>query len=130
MGRLLSVNVGLPREVTWQGGAVDTAIWKVPSEGPCMVRQVSVEGDGQGNSIGHGGERFARPPLTLGGHEQLTTSAFEAAGPSVLGYRHDWSEPAIRLWNYARLVRDRPTLGAPGGQKYNCKNLLKRARAV
>ena len=59
MGRLLSVNVGLPRDVTWQGRTVHTAIWKAPVEGPCMARRLNLEGDGQGDLNGHGGERRA-----------------------------------------------------------------------
>jgi ferredoxin-NADP reductase/MOSC domain-containing protein YiiM len=59
MGRLLSVNVGLPRDLTWQGRTVHTAIWKAPVEGPRMVRRLNVDGDGQGDLTGHGGERRA-----------------------------------------------------------------------
>jgi ferredoxin-NADP reductase/MOSC domain-containing protein YiiM len=59
MGRLLSVNVGLPRDVAWQGKTVHTAIWKTPVEGQRMVRRLNVEGDGQGDLNGHGGERRA-----------------------------------------------------------------------
>jgi ferredoxin-NADP reductase/MOSC domain-containing protein YiiM len=59
MGRLLSVNVGLPRDVIWQGRTVHTGVWKAPVEGPRMVRRLNVEGDGQGDSSGHGGERRA-----------------------------------------------------------------------
>lgn len=59
MGRLLSVNVGLPRDVTWQGRTVHTAIWKAPVEGPRMVRRLNVDGDAQGDLNGHGGERRA-----------------------------------------------------------------------
>ena len=59
MGRLLSVNVGLPRDITWQGKTVHTAIWKAPVEGPCMVRRLNLDGDGQGDLAGHGGERRA-----------------------------------------------------------------------
>jgi MOSC domain-containing protein YiiM/ferredoxin len=59
MARLLSVNVGLPRDVTWQGRTVHTAIWKAPVEGPRMVRRLNVEGDGQRDLTGHGGERRA-----------------------------------------------------------------------
>jgi len=59
MGRLLSVNVGLPRDVTWQGRTVHTGIWKAPVEGPRMVRRLNIEGDGQGDLAGHGGERRA-----------------------------------------------------------------------
>jgi ferredoxin-NADP reductase/MOSC domain-containing protein YiiM len=59
MGRLLSVNVGLPRDITWQGRTVHTAIWKAPVVGPRMVRRLNVDGDGQGDLNGHGGERRA-----------------------------------------------------------------------
>jgi len=59
MGRLLSVNVGLPRDVTWQGKTVHTGIWKTPVKGPRMVRRLNIDGDGQGDLTGHGGERRA-----------------------------------------------------------------------
>src|SRR3974390_710368 len=59
MAHLLSVNVGLPREVTWQGKTVHTAVWKVPVEGPRMVRRLNIDGDGQGDLAGHGGEHRA-----------------------------------------------------------------------
>src|ERR1700761_8279867 len=59
MGRLLSVNVGLPRDVAWQGRTVHTAIWKTPVEGPRMVRRLNIDGDGQGDPVGHGGARRA-----------------------------------------------------------------------
>jgi ferredoxin-NADP reductase/MOSC domain-containing protein YiiM len=59
MGRLLSVNVGLPRDITWQGKTVHTGIWKAPVKGPRMVRHLNIDGDGQGDLAGHGGERRA-----------------------------------------------------------------------
>ena len=59
MGRLLSVNVGLPRDIAWQGKTVHTGIWKAPVEGPRMVRRLNIDGDGQGDLNGHGGERRA-----------------------------------------------------------------------
>src|SRR4051794_11134502 len=59
MRRLLSVNVGLPRDIAWQGKAVHTGIWKAPVEGPRMVRRLNIDGDGQGDLNGHGGERRA-----------------------------------------------------------------------
>src|SRR5246500_2532549 len=58
-GSLLSVNVGLPRDVSWQGRTVHTAVWKRPVEGPRLVRRLNVEGDGQGDLGGHGGEQRA-----------------------------------------------------------------------
>src|ERR1700759_5126614 len=59
MARLLSVNVGLPRDVAWQGRTVHTAVWKAPVQGPAMVRRLNIDGDGQGDLAGHGGEHRA-----------------------------------------------------------------------
>ena len=59
MPRLLSVNVGLPRDVTWNGKTVRTAIWKSPVAGRQMVRKLNVVGDAQGDLAGHGGEQRA-----------------------------------------------------------------------
>jgi ferredoxin-NADP reductase/MOSC domain-containing protein YiiM/ferredoxin len=59
MARLLSVNVGLPRDIAWQGRTVHTAVWKAPVQGPRMVRRLNIDGDGQGDLHGHGGEHRA-----------------------------------------------------------------------
>jgi ferredoxin-NADP reductase/MOSC domain-containing protein YiiM len=59
MARLLSVNVGLPRDITWQGKIVHTAVWKSPVEGTRIVRRLNIDGDGQGDLHGHGGEHRA-----------------------------------------------------------------------
>src|SRR5215217_4226792 len=59
IGRLLSVNVGGPREVEWQGRTVRTAIWKEPVTGPRMVRRINIDGDDQADLAGHGGEHRA-----------------------------------------------------------------------
>ncbi len=59
MLQLLSVNVGLPRDVPWQGKAVYTGVWKHSVPGPQMVRRLNVDGDGQGDLNGHGGEQRA-----------------------------------------------------------------------
>jgi len=58
-GRLLSVNVGLPQDVTWHGRTVHTAVWKQPVDGPRQVRRLNIDGDGQGDLAGHGGEQRA-----------------------------------------------------------------------
>ncbi len=58
-GRLLSVNVGRPREVPWQGKTVRTAIWKDPVAGPRMVQRLNIDGDDQGDRVAHGGEHRA-----------------------------------------------------------------------
>ena len=59
MARLLSVNVGLPRDIPWQGKTVHTAVWKEPVQGRRMVRRLNIDGDGQGDLAGHGGEHRA-----------------------------------------------------------------------
>jgi len=59
VARLLSVNVGLPRDIAWQGRTVHTGIWKTPVTGPRMVRRLNIDGDGQGDLAGHGGEHRA-----------------------------------------------------------------------
>jgi ferredoxin-NADP reductase/MOSC domain-containing protein YiiM/ferredoxin len=59
MPRLISVNVGLPRDVSWRGATVHTAIWKSPVPDRRMVRRLNIDGDGQGDLAGHGGEHRA-----------------------------------------------------------------------
>jgi ferredoxin-NADP reductase/MOSC domain-containing protein YiiM len=59
MARLVSINVGLPRDVAWRGEKVHTAVWKQPVEGRVAVRRLNVAGDGQGDLAGHGGEHRA-----------------------------------------------------------------------
>jgi len=59
MAQLLSLNVGLPREVTWNGKSVRTAIWKSPVQGRRIVRKLNIDGDGQADLAGHGGEQRA-----------------------------------------------------------------------
>ena len=59
MARLLSVNVGLPRDIEWKGRTVHTAIWKDPVPGRCRVSRLNLAGDGQGDLAGHGGEQRA-----------------------------------------------------------------------
>lgn len=59
VGSLLSVNVGLPRNVDWNGRTVYTGIWKSPVPGPQAVRRLNIDGDGQGDAAGHGGENRA-----------------------------------------------------------------------
>jgi MOSC domain-containing protein YiiM/ferredoxin-NADP reductase len=59
MAVLLAVNVGLPQDMAWQGKTVHTAVWKRPVQGRVMVRRLNIDGDGQGDLAGHGGEHRA-----------------------------------------------------------------------
>jgi ferredoxin-NADP reductase/MOSC domain-containing protein YiiM/ferredoxin len=53
--RLVSVNVGLPRDIVWHGQTVRTGIWKNPTQSRVTVRRLNIDGDGQGDLAGHGG---------------------------------------------------------------------------
>jgi ferredoxin-NADP reductase/MOSC domain-containing protein YiiM len=59
MPHLLAVNVGLPSERAWRGRIVRTGILKLPVVGRRMVRRLNIDGDGQGDLEGHGGEHRA-----------------------------------------------------------------------
>jgi len=59
MAQLLSVNVGLPREIEWKGKTVRTAVWKEAVVGRRKVGRLNIDGDGQGDLQGHGGEHRA-----------------------------------------------------------------------
>src|SRR6266480_6629 len=53
--KVLSLNVGLPREVTWQGKRVTTGIFKEPIQERVMMRTVNLDGDQQADLTVHGG---------------------------------------------------------------------------
>src|SRR3954452_9120044 len=59
LGTLASVNVGMPKNVSWQGRTVFTGVFKSPVAGACRVRRLNLDGDGQGDLGGHGGEQRA-----------------------------------------------------------------------
>jgi ferredoxin-NADP reductase/MOSC domain-containing protein YiiM len=69
MASVLSVNVGMPKDVPWQGRAVRTGIWKESVPGPRMVRRLNIDGDGQGDTKGHGGEMRAVFVYQIQSHE-------------------------------------------------------------
>jgi MOSC domain-containing protein YiiM len=54
--KVVSVNVGLPREVTWRGRTTRTGIYKQPVEGRVTLRKLNLDGDGQADLAVHGGE--------------------------------------------------------------------------
>jgi MOSC domain-containing protein YiiM len=103
VGVVGSVNVGTPREVSWRGRTVTTAIWKTPVTGRVRVQGTSVDGDEQANREVHGGVDKALyayaaedldwwagqlgrelPPGSFG--ENLTTRGVEVSG-AVVGER-------------------------------------------
>jgi MOSC domain-containing protein YiiM len=56
---LVSLNVGLPREVSWRGAAITTGIYKAPVEGRVALRKLNLDGDRQADLSVHGGEHKA-----------------------------------------------------------------------
>lgn len=57
--RVISVNVGMPREVAWRGRTVRTAIFKDPVAGPTPLRRLNLDGDAQADLTVHGGPEKA-----------------------------------------------------------------------
>src|SRR4051812_24957979 len=78
--RLLSVNVGIPRDILWKGRTVHTGIWKDPLPARCRVGRLNLAGDGQGDLAGHGGEQRAVFVYQIGSYrywqEQLNRTDF------------------------------------------------------
>lgn len=56
---VVSINVGRPREVQWQGHTILTSIFKSPVTGPVIVKTLNLEGDQQSDLTVHGGARKA-----------------------------------------------------------------------
>ncbi|RCJ40825.1 molybdenum cofactor biosysynthesis protein [Nostoc minutum NIES-26] len=54
--QVISINVGLPREVLWKGKTVTTGIFKEPVEGRVMMRSLNLDGDRQADLSVHGGK--------------------------------------------------------------------------
>ena len=52
---LISINIGLPREIIHGGQAITTGIFKVPVAGPVWLGRLNLEGDGQADLRVHGG---------------------------------------------------------------------------
>ena len=67
-GSLLSVNVGMPKDVAWRGRTVFTGVFKDPVTGPRRVGRLNIDGDGQGDLGGHGGEMRAVFVYQLGSY--------------------------------------------------------------
>jgi MOSC domain-containing protein YiiM len=53
--RVVSVNVGIPREVPWRGQTVLTGIFKGPVAAPVPLRRLNLDGDAQADLSVHGG---------------------------------------------------------------------------
>ena len=101
MPRLLSVIVGLPRDIEWQGKTVHTAVWKTPVQGRRMTRRLNVDGDGQGDLAGHGGEHWAVFVYQIDSYRYWQTSSVETTLPMASSERisrsRDWRIPKCAL---------------------------------
>ena len=81
--RLVSVNIGLPRDINWRGKTVHTGICKSPVPGHVIVRKLNIDGDGQGDLGGHGGVNRAVMVYQLDSYqywERWWLGAFQATG--------------------------------------------------
>src|SRR5580704_4131632 len=67
--RIVSVNTGLPREITWHGTIVTTGIFKEPVEGRVALRKLNLDGDRQADLTVHGGAFKAVYCYSLGHYE-------------------------------------------------------------
>ena len=128
--RLLSVNVGTPREVEWNGRTVRTAFFKVPVSGPRFVHSLGVEGDEQADLIGHGGENRAvfvyqqasyghwrgflgRPPMAPGSFGENFTVEEMADDEVCIGDRYrigealfEVSQPRVTCFKVGMALRE------------------------
>ena len=127
--RVLSVNVGTPREFDYNGRPARSAIWKTPVSGRIAARGVNLEGDDQADRKAHGGpdkaiyayaaedahwwEQEMGRPFTHGEFgENLTTEGMELNGASI-GERWEIgtavlevSEPRIPCWRLGVRMND------------------------
>lgn len=128
-GRLLSINVGIPRTITWMGRTDVTAIWKTPVAGRIPVRGGNVAGDGQADRRAHGGPdkavyAYAREdqewweatlgrPVEPGAFgENLTLAGVDVTG-AVIGERweigtvlFEVAQPRIPCWKLGARMND------------------------
>ncbi len=127
--RILSVNVGRPREFEFQGKTVTSSIWKTPVEGPVAVRGVNLEGDDQADREVHGGPdkaiysyavedirwfqgELGRVLELSAFGENLTTSGIDVSG-ALIGERWEIgtallevSEPRAPCWKLGVKMED------------------------
>jgi MOSC domain-containing protein YiiM len=85
VGVIVSVNVGTPREISWRGQTVRTAIWKDPVPGRVGVRGTSVDGDEQGNPEAHGGYDKAVYAYAAEDYEWWEAQLGRELGPGTFG---------------------------------------------
>ncbi len=85
LGRLVSVNVGRPRTVEWQGRNIRTAIWKDPVDGPVEVRGENLAGDDQADRRVHGGTHKAAYAYAVEDYAWWSDNLGTELGPGTFG---------------------------------------------
>jgi len=83
--RVVSVNVGTPREFTLNGKTHTSAIWKEPVEGRLAVRGVNVKGDDQADRKNHGGPDKAIYAYALEDYDWWSTELGRSITPGTFG---------------------------------------------
>lgn len=84
-GRVVSVNVGLPRTVEWFGRKVTTAIWKAPVDGAVPIADYNFEGDRQADGRVHGGPDKAIYAYAIEDYQWWSVPMGEDLGPGTFG---------------------------------------------
>ena len=78
MARLLSLNLGLPRDIAWKCKTVHTAIWREPVDGRPILRWLNIDGDAATSSAGR---FFGRgPPIDIKPLRAKATATRAGAG--------------------------------------------------
>jgi len=83
--KLVSVNVGLPRTLTWKGATFQTVIFKTPVAGRIMLRTTNLDGDGQADLSVHGGRNKA-----VYGYPSEHYAAWNAELPELVNLDRAW----------------------------------------
>lgn len=83
--RVISVNVGMPREVRWRGRAVLTGIFKDPVAGPVPLRKLNLDGDAQADLTVHGGPDKAVYAYPHEHYDGWQTQLGRALAPGAFG---------------------------------------------
>jgi len=85
IGRIVSVNVGRPREVSWHGRSVTTAIWKDPVDDRQRVAGVNIDGDDQADRRVHGGPTKAIYAYATGDYKWWHDQLDQPLDPGTFG---------------------------------------------
>ena len=99
VGTLISVNVGMPKDVPWQEKTIFTGVFKDPVAGARRVRKLNVDGDGQGDLAGHGGEQRAVFVYQLDSYRYWSASLAETTSSMDSLARTSRSKDCATTWS-------------------------------